>query len=175
MKICTVADCGSPHRGRGLCNKHYKREFRKPRSPELTAWTNMKDRCYNKNYQNYERYGGRGITVWDGWRNNFEAFHLYVGDKPSVQHSLDRIDNNKGYEPGNVRWATPHQQSANICTNTEVVGVNFNRRFGIWQARLMINRKNVLNKRFTNFDDAVDARKKAETTYNISLNRRVMQ
>lgn len=61
----------------------------------------------------YEHYGGRGITVCERWRESYPAFLADVGRKPSPQHSLDRIDNDGHYEPGNVRWATAKQQANN--------------------------------------------------------------
>lgn len=173
MRICTVENCLNKYRARDLCNKHYKIKFRKTRTPELTAWTNMKDRCNNRNYQGYKNYGGRNIRVCDEWLHDFNAFHNDVGDKPTKQHSLDRINGDGNYEPGNVKWSTAHEQSSNVSTNTEVVGVNFNKRFGVWQARLMINGANVLNKRFLSFSDAVEARKQAELLNNITITRRI--
>ena len=73
----------------------------------------MKYRCLTKSSHKYARYGGRGITVHPPWVESFELFYDYIGDPPSAKHSLDRIDNNGNYEPGNVRWATPHQQRVN--------------------------------------------------------------
>jgi len=81
--------------------------------PEYIAWQRMKDRCLNKNCPDYHRYGGRGIKVFSGWVNDPVAFINYVGPRPSPKHSIDRIDNNLGYEPGNVRWATMREQSRN--------------------------------------------------------------
>jgi hypothetical protein len=58
-------------------------------------------------------YGGRGITVCDKWRRDVKAFAEYVGERPGPGYSIDRIDVNGNYEPGNVRWATPNQQIDN--------------------------------------------------------------
>ena len=77
------------------------------------AWEGIKQRCTNPKHLYYARYGGRGITVCDEWRNSFESFSREVGNPPSPNHSIDRIDNTKGYEPGNVRWATPEEQTIN--------------------------------------------------------------
>lgn len=76
-------------------------------------WNAMKQRCHNPKQPHYERYGGRGITVCEEWRNSFEAFYRDMGDPPSPAHSIDRIDNDRGYEPGNCRWATPLEQRHN--------------------------------------------------------------
>ena len=72
----------------------------------------MKERCYNPNFFNFAKWGGRGITVCDEWRNSFEAFYAHVGERPPGK-SIDRINNDLGYEPGNVRWATASEQAQN--------------------------------------------------------------
>lgn len=81
-------------------------------SVEYQAWSAMRSRCLNPNHSNYPDYGGRGITVCDRWRDSFVAFYEDVGRRPPG-HSLDRIDNDGNYEPGNVRWATAQEQAMN--------------------------------------------------------------
>lgn len=80
---------------------------------EYAIWRSMKARCANPKDRRFNDYGGRGIRVCDRWRNSYPAFLADVGRRPSSAHSIDRIDNNGHYEPGNVRWATPEQQAAN--------------------------------------------------------------
>lgn len=79
-------------------------------------WTGIVDRTTNPNHDAYERYGGRGIVLSEGWRD-FAVFAAAVGEPPSAKHSIDRIDNEKGYEPGNVRWVLAQQQAENRRTN----------------------------------------------------------
>lgn len=75
----------------------------------------MNQRCRNKNHKSYEDYGGRGIMVFFMWigKGGFEEFLRDVGKRPSRKHTLDRINPNGNYEPGNVRWATISVQNSN--------------------------------------------------------------
>lgn len=83
------------------------------KTPEYKIWCSMKDRCLNPKNDHFHGYGGRGIGVCQTWQNDYSAFFAHVGPRPSPRHSLDRIDNDKGYEPGNVRWATASEQAKN--------------------------------------------------------------
>ena len=80
---------------------------------EYRAWTDMKTRCFNQKNRCWNLYGGRGITVCAEWLNDFPAFFAHVGCKPTPEHTLDRIDGQRNYEPGNVRWATLSEQNKN--------------------------------------------------------------
>lgn len=82
-------------------------------TPEYRAWRNMLTRCYNPNYHEYHRYGGRGIRVCRKWRFSFAAFLADVGERPTDDHQIDRIDNDANYDPGNVRWTTRRKQLRN--------------------------------------------------------------
>lgn len=82
-------------------------------SAEYRAWTAMRKRCNDPKNKAYRNYGGRGIKVCPEWQNDFEAFLAHIGPKPDPELSIDRIDNNRGYEPGNVRWADRSTQSRN--------------------------------------------------------------
>jgi hypothetical protein len=80
----------------------------------------MKSRCDNPNNIEYKNYGGRGITYYSTWKQ-FDNFYSYImhsiGERPTLQHSLDRINNDKGYEPGNIKWSTDQEQSNNTRKN----------------------------------------------------------
>lgn len=79
-------------------------------------WLAIKDRCFNSRNKRFHCYGGRGITVCEEWKNDFQAFYNYVSMLPHFGekgYSLDRIDNNGNYEPNNVRWATETEQARN--------------------------------------------------------------
>lgn len=103
---------------------------------ERTTWNGMISRCYRPNTTGFADYGGRGIVVCDRWRESFEAFLAYMGPRPSPAHSIDRIDVDGNYEPGNCRWATAVEQRRN--TRASVFVEHDGRRMcvGQWAAEL---------------------------------------
>ena len=133
-------DCG------GLCEKsssELKYKYNNPHyphcgclhrisyTPEFTLWFDIKQRCYNPNNQDYGRYGGRGIQMYEPWINDFTGFYIWIRDnlglRPSPKHSMDRINNDGNYEPGNLRWALQYQQvhnsSGKVFTEEDIVNV----------------------------------------------------
>ncbi len=89
-------------------------------TPEFRIWRNMIERCENSKHKSYKRYGGRGISVCERWRDSFDAFFADVGPRaPSL--SLERKKNDVGYEPGNVEWATWRVQARNREGNRRIV------------------------------------------------------
>ena len=81
---------------------------------ERKTWDGMIQRCENPRNRKYPHYGGRGIRVCDRWRHSLIAFVIDMGPRPSQRHSIDRVNNDGSYEPGNCRWATMSEQ----CRNT---------------------------------------------------------
>lgn len=89
------------------------------KSPTFRTWCEMRNRCNNPKCKRYADYGGRGITVCERWRL-FANFLADMGERPSCDHSIDRIDVNGNYEPGNCRWATATVQNNNTRRNIVV-------------------------------------------------------
>jgi hypothetical protein len=89
-------------------------------SKEYAIWSAMKQRCTNPKSKYYPNYGGRGIKVCDRWLDSYEDFIADMGPRPSSRYSLDRVDNDGNYEPGNCRWATWKQQHRHRNGNTIV-------------------------------------------------------
>lgn len=121
LRSSLTRSCGCFHqeRLRAVAYKHGHADHRNGAvSVEYYAWISMKQRCTNPKRHNYKNYGGRGIVVCDRWRDSFINFLADVGERPGPEFSLDRINNDGNYEPGNVRWATRSQQQRNTTKKT---------------------------------------------------------
>ena len=135
----------------GESNPNYKHGHHVNGKPSLTyrSWQNMKTRCLNPNHPRFKNWGGRGIKVCERWMD-FTNFLADMGEKPEGL-TLDRINNDGNYEPGNCRWATRKQQVQNrrdqknqklfIATKQEEVVISnnqheFARRYGLDQSRI---------------------------------------
>src|SRR5207237_913467 len=114
----------------GCYREAVKRTHGKSDTPEYKAWTGMLQRCENPNHGEYARYGGRGIAVTPAW-HDYAVFAAAVGPRPTG-HSLDRIDTNGPYEVGNVRWATPTEQSRNTRRNRWITIGGVTKLFSDW-------------------------------------------
>lgn len=108
----------------------------------------MKQRCINENSVYYANYGKRGITVCDRWLK-FENFIKDMGEPPTKKHSLDRIDNNKGYCLKNCRWTTRHQQQGNMRTNHIITFSGKTQCLAEWSREVKINQKTLWNRLVT--------------------------
>lgn len=115
------------------------------RTSEYSAWAHMLNRCTNKDDLRYADWGGRGITVDPRWKD-FSVFFADVGPTPASNLSIERIDNSRGYEPGNVRWATPTEQSRNTRRNKMVTWNNETKCLAQWAEDLGVS-YNMLNQR----------------------------
>lgn len=116
------------------------------KTAEYKIWAGVIKRCTNKNDLAYKLYGMRGITVCERWKNSFENFFADMGMRPSPKHSIDRIDNNGNYEPGNCRWATTKEQSRNT---RRTLRIEFNGKVQCvadWAKELGVNRSSLLDR-----------------------------
>jgi hypothetical protein len=102
-------------------------------------WQSIKNRCTNKNDQSYLRYGAKGVYICDEWRKSFVAFAEGVGERPSAEHSLDRVNPWRGYEPGNTRWSTSVEQRANQIPTWSNLLTGM--RYGFYRVSLTVSYK----------------------------------
>ena len=109
-------------------------------TPEYETWAGMVKRCYNSNNKAFKNYGGRGIKICNEWRKSFSAFYDYVGQRPTLKHTIERIDNNRGYFPGNVKWATRKEQNNNRRSNHNITFEGRTMNLTQWAKTLSINR-----------------------------------
>ena len=112
-RIVRAANLKSATRSCGCLNKDIITKHGLEKTPEYSRWNQMINRCHNPNYPGFHEYGAIGIKVCDAWRNSPVGFIDHIGKKPDGDFSVDRIDSTKGYEPGNVRWASKSEQCYN--------------------------------------------------------------
>lgn len=125
MTTCSIADCSGTLYRKGFCGAHYGRWYRygdpavvrlqrhgKSKTKTHKTWDSMVQRCTNPRHIYFRYYGGRGITICPRWRESFLAFLEDMGERPTPTSSIDRIDPNWGYEPGNCRWIEKRDQGA---------------------------------------------------------------
>lgn len=117
-------DCGKEHiaalfrltsghtKSCGCIRKKGQPIHRMKGTPTYNSWRAMKQRCNYPSSDEYQNYGGRGIRVCERWNKSFEDFFADMGERP-LGMSIERIDSSKGYEPGNCKWATDHEQARN--------------------------------------------------------------
>lgn len=87
------------------------------RTTEYRIWSGMIERCHNPKNKKYNNYGGKGIHVCEAWKSSFACFYADMGARPSLIHSIDRIDGRQGYSKRNCRWATNEEQNFNKSNN----------------------------------------------------------
>ncbi len=138
--------------------------------PEYYIWCAMKARCLNPKDPSYDYYGGRGITVCEEWQEDFMSFFDDMGPRPSGKHSLDRVDNNGDYEPGNCKWATKQEQTHNRrvrAHSTNYTGVHLDNKTKRYRVYLKNNYKQIYIGTFDTEREAVVARDKYIITNNL--------
>ena len=110
---------------------------------EYETWRGIKARCLNPNEPGYRYYGGRGITIHQSWKSSFEQFLADVGPRPSEKHTIERLDNNVGYEPGNVIWANRYVQGSNKRNNRRLEFRGQSRTIAEWGRIVGIDRRQI--------------------------------
>jgi hypothetical protein len=106
------------------------------RSPEYNNWVAMKSRCHNVKNQDYALYGGRGIAVCERWRASFINFLSDMGGRPFPRATIERINTDGNYEPGNCLWATQEQQTRNKRTNLNLTLNGVTKCISVWAREL---------------------------------------
>ena len=161
VKIGATRSCGCLHYNAVVTanTKHGKSKH-----PVYFIWRAIISRCQNRKNHQYSNYGGRGISVYKKWLTDVDDFINYVESLPNYgknRMTLDRIDNNRNYEPGNLRWATAHQQSINTriskINKSGYIGVcgSYNNKF---RAYITINYKQTIIGHFDSIIKAAIAR-----------------
>lgn len=106
------------------------------RTPEYGVWSTMRQRCTNPRSKKFAEYGARGITVCNRWIESFENFLADMGERPSPKHTIERIDNARGYQPDNCTWAIQRTQQQNRRDNNVVTYQGESLCISEWTRRL---------------------------------------
>ena len=109
-------------------------------------WESIKKRCCNPKSKNWENYGGRGITICDRWKDDYGLFLKDMGERPFKGAQIDRIDNNKGYEPENCRWTTSKNNNRNRRNNTMIEFKGQSRCLAEWAEIMGLKQGTLLNR-----------------------------
>lgn len=145
----------------------------KTKTPEFKTWTSMISRCSSKTHKSYFRYGGRGITVCERWigKTGFLNFLEDIGERPTPKHSLDRIDNNKGYSAENCRWADTTTQARNKRNNNLITYKNITRCLTEWSEIINIPTSTLYNR----LKNGWDVEKSFETPIIIAKRNKIVK
>ena len=141
LRAGKVKSCGCYNRDIGKNIKHGHARKGVKRDPLYSVWASMLQRCSNPSGKTWQHYGLRGITVCERWRKSFENFLEDMGERPSPEHSIDRIDVNGNYEPSNCRWATRDEQSLNKRSTVLVTVGDVTKPLKAWVTELGVTKQ----------------------------------
>ena len=113
---------------------------------EYCCWQHIIDRCCNPRSKDYPNWGGRSISIAPEWRESFQAFYDHIGPRPGFGYTVDRIDNDGNYEPGNVRWATRRTQARNTRVNRRLEFEGRSLTLGEWAEVLGVSRRTLITR-----------------------------
>lgn len=129
----TVRSCGCMKREQNLINIEHAHTHKQSGTRLYEIWQGMRARCYRSTDTRYHRYGGRGITMCDEWKNDFIAFYNWSNANGySDLLSIDRVDNDGKYEPSNCKWSTMEEQCNNRETNIRITIGNTTKTLTQW-------------------------------------------
>ncbi len=138
-------------------------------TPTQQSYSSMMHRCYNPKRVNYKFYGAKGIRVTEKWAKSIDGFISDMGTRPSLKHSLDRINNDCGYFPENCRWVLVTTQVRNQKTaksnKSGTRGVSWSKKDSRWSVRITVDGKRFYVGFFTDLTKAKNAREAAERKY----------
>lgn len=123
-------------------------------TPEYESWSGMKKRCFNRRCKSYPDYGGRGITVCDRWSKSFQAFLDDMGLKPDSANSIERVNNNGNYEPGNCKWGTAVEQNRNKRNSRILTMDGTSMTVAAWSDRTGIDMSTILQRKARGWTDS---------------------
>lgn len=152
-----IRSCGCMKKAQEKINltKHHSHKMSGTRIYHI--WRGMKDRCYNVHSPSYYRWGGRGITICDEWKDNFSAFYSWAMENGYSENlTIDRIDNNGNYEPSNCRWATMEEQSRNRQSNVVIQIGNSKRTLKEWCEIFELEYGTILERYHNNGFESID-------------------
>lgn len=151
LRSGATQSCGCLHRER---TSNANRTHGLGSHPLYATWESMLYRCNNPASKHYPRYGGRGIGVCDEWQSDPQAFIDYVYSLPDCNaegYTLDRIDNNSGYSPGNMRWASKKTQQRNTRSNRLLTHNGKTQCISAWAEELGINERTLRSRILSNW------------------------
>lgn len=128
-----IKSCGCLKQEQDRVNLTAAHTHKQSKTRLYEIWQGIKKRCYNPHDARYERYGGRGITVCDEWKNDFPAFMKWAKENGYDEAlTIDRIDNDKGYFPENCRWSNQKEQARNRASNIKITIGNATKTLTEW-------------------------------------------
>ncbi len=130
---------------KGRCFTHGHTSRKNGATPEYMAWKNMHRRCDTPTNVAFDRYGGRGIKVCESWKD-FSVFMADVGPRPSRTYSLHRINNDLGYNPSNVKWASKVEQDNNKGSNVMIEHEGKIQSLALWSREMGLKPQTIIGR-----------------------------